>query len=81
MITCRELCELLIDFVADELPPDHRAHVEQHLKRCPPCVAYLETYKLTIQLTRKLPCQPLPDGLKERLRQALEDIRRQQPPA
>ena len=80
MITCRELAELLIDFVSDELPPEHRTHVEQHLKRCPPCVVYLETYQLTIRLTRKLQCHPLPEHLADRLRRALEEIRKCEPP-
>ena len=75
IMTCRELTELLIDFVADELPPEHRAHLEQHLLQCPPCTAYLDTYKTTIQLTRQLPCVPLPPELAARLRQALQEIR------
>ena len=61
MITCRELVELLIDFVSDELPEGHRARVEQHLAHCPPCVAYLESYQLTIKMTRRLPATPLPE--------------------
>ncbi len=77
MMTCRELTELLIDFVSGELQPEHRERVEQHLKRCPPCVAYLKTYELTIQLTRRLPCQPLPPQLKERLQVALQEIRKE----
>jgi len=77
MITCRELTEFLIDFVSDELPLEHRAHIEQHLKRCPPCVAYLESYQLTIKMTRQLPAAPLPEELAKRLRAALEEIRRE----
>lgn len=74
MITCRQLVELLIDFVSDELPPDHRAQVEQHLRDCSPCVAYVESYQLTIRLTRQLPCEPLPPDVAGRLRAALEAI-------
>jgi anti-sigma factor RsiW len=74
MITCRELAEFLIDFVSDELPPEHRRRIEQHLNRCPPCVTYLETYQLTIKLTRKLPCKPLPPQLAQKLRMVLEEI-------
>lgn len=77
MITCRELVEFLIDFVSNELPPEHRARVEQHLKRCPPCVTYVETYQLTIRLTRQLPCKPMPPELVQRLREVLEKIREQ----
>ncbi len=77
MINCRELAELLIDFVSDELPAEHRARIEQHLKLCPPCVAYLESYRITIRLTKRLPCAPLPPELEKRLRAALEELRRE----
>lgn len=80
MITCRELAELLIDFLADELPPEHKERIESHLRCCPPCVTYVETYQLTIQLTRRLPSAPLPPELEARLRQALESLRRQGDP-
>jgi anti-sigma factor RsiW len=73
MITCRQLVELLIDFVAGELDEERRQNIEQHLRRCPPCVTYLETYQITIRLTRKLPEAPLPPQLIERLRTILEE--------
>ena len=72
MITCREIAELLLDFVEGELPPQMAEHIQQHLEWCPPCVTYLETYRATIRLTRQLPAEPLPEALKERLRAALE---------
>jgi anti-sigma factor RsiW len=50
-MTCRELVELLIDFVSDELPAEHRLRIEQHLRRCPPCEAYLASYQMTIRPT------------------------------
>lgn len=78
MMTCRELAELLIDFVSGEMQEDHRRRVEQHLRCCPPCVHYVETYQLTIRLTRQLPCQPMPPALAERLRHALAEIRTNQ---
>lgn len=78
MITCRQLVELLIDYVSGELPPEHQERIQQHLRDCPPCEVYVSTYRLTIQLTRKLPCQPLPTHLAERLREALEAIRKEQ---
>jgi anti-sigma factor RsiW len=75
--SCKEIVELLIDFVADELPPEHRSLVEKHLCCCPPCHAYLETYQITIKLTRRLPCQPMPDSLVERLQAVVEAVRRE----
>jgi anti-sigma factor RsiW len=76
-MTCKELCELLIDFVSDDLSPEHRQLVEHHLKCCPPCVAYFESYQATIKLTRKLPCTPPPPQLIERLRAAAQQIKEQ----
>lgn len=79
MITCRELVELLIDFVSDELPAEHRQRIEQHLGNCPPCHAYLESYRITIRLSRQLPASPLPAELAERLRAVLEELQKEQP--
>jgi anti-sigma factor RsiW len=76
MITCRQLIEFLIDYVSGEMHPDHRALVDKHLRGCPPCVSYVETYQLTIKMTRQLPCAPIPDGLRERLLASFQEIRR-----
>jgi anti-sigma factor RsiW len=80
MITCKQLAEFLIDFVSGELEPEHQERIERHLQLCPPCVTYLETYKLTIRLTRKLPDKPLPPELVQQLRALLErECRRSDP--
>lgn len=71
-MTCQELVDLLCDFIAEELSPERRAHIEQHLQKCPPCVVFVETYRLTIHLTRKLPCTELPPHLAQRLQAALQ---------
>jgi anti-sigma factor RsiW len=69
-MNCRELAELLIDYVAGELAAEQAEHIRRHLAECPPCVCYVETYALTIQLSRRLPPVAPPDRLLERLRQA-----------
>lgn len=76
MITCRELAELLIDFLGDELPADHRRLIEEHLCGCTPCVTFVETYQITIRLTRKLPRPDLPAEFAQRLRRVLEHAAR-----
>lgn len=52
MISCREVFDFLIDYVSDELPQQTRAEFERHLAVCPPCVAYLNSYRDTIRLAR-----------------------------
>ena len=76
-MNCRELTEVLLDYITGELSEEHRDRIEKHLVRCPPCVTFVETYQVTIKLTRQLPQAPLPPELKERLQAALREIRRE----
>ena len=71
MLTCRQLAEALLEFLEGALPPEHAEQIQQHLGSCPPCVVFLETYRITITLTRRLPSHALPPDLERRLRQAL----------
>jgi len=71
MISCRELVEFLCDYLSDELSPERRDHVDQHLNHCPSCAAYVESYTIVIQLTRTLPPAPLPPTLAQRWADAL----------
>jgi anti-sigma factor RsiW len=72
MITCRELTELLMEFVSGELPPERHEHIEKHLHLCSPCMILVETYRYTITLSRNLPRQPLPPACEQRLRAAVK---------
>jgi anti-sigma factor RsiW len=77
-MTCRELTELLLDFVAGELADEQVQRMQEHLDSCPPCLTILTTYRLTIQLGRKLPCKPLPTPCEQRLRTAVAEQWKQQ---
>jgi anti-sigma factor RsiW len=78
MITCRDCAELLFDFTSDNLPPEYRMHVEQHLTLCSSCVAYLESYRLTIEMARQLRRLPLPANLARQLQALLKESQRSQ---
>jgi anti-sigma factor RsiW len=78
-MTCRELANLLIDYVSGELPAEHRERLDHHLSKCPPCVTYVKTYTLTIKLTRQLPDEPLPPQLVDRLKVMLSQICQERP--
>lgn len=71
-MTCQELADILLDYVAGELAQEHCAVIRSHLEACPECVHFVQTYQLTIQVTRRLPPAPLPDELLKRLQRALE---------
>ena len=79
-MNCRELAELLLDFLNNELPADFCERIRQHLAECPPCVIYLETYQITIKLSRQLTPPKLPEGLAQRLQAMLKQhLQAQQP--
>lgn len=60
---------LLADFIDQELSPDERQLVEDHLRDCPVCADLAESYRNVIDLAHCLPVLPLPVGLMEKLRQ------------
>jgi anti-sigma factor RsiW len=72
-MTCRELADLLVDYLAGELAGERCALIRSHLDSCPHCVHFVATYQVTIQITRQLPPAPAPDRLLERLKKALEN--------
>ena len=72
-MTCRELAERLLDFLAGELEADLCSHIRAHLDDCPHCVTYVETYQITVKLTRQLPASPPPPELLRRLEEALKN--------
>jgi hypothetical protein len=71
-VTCREVAELLVDFVEGALPEMQMLMVQRHICACPPCMFYMETYQTTIEVTRALPEEPLPPEFEARLRSVLE---------
>lgn len=73
MITCRELAELLMDFVSDQLPAERQRSIEQHLDRCSQCLAYVESYRILLVVSRRLPAAPLPPRLEQRLQTILRE--------
>jgi anti-sigma factor RsiW len=52
-MTCRELADFLMEYLDEELPPDVRLEFDRHLALCPNCVAYVKTYRTTIELGRR----------------------------
>ncbi len=72
-MTCRELADILSDYLAGELAQEHCATIRSHLDACPHCVHFVETYQITIQVSRQLPTAPLPAELLERLQRSLEE--------
>ena len=52
-LTCRQETDFLARYLAAELHGKTLEAFEHHLTLCPDCVAFIETYKATIALTRE----------------------------
>jgi hypothetical protein len=50
--TCNREVEFIADYLSSCLDHQQQAAFETHLKACSDCVAFLQTYKKTVELTR-----------------------------
>ena len=48
-LTCKELVELVTDYLDGSLPADQLGRFEEHLVYCGPCVTHLEQMRATIR--------------------------------
>lgn len=65
---CQHALDLLVDYLSGDLPSEIRSELEIHFRDCSPCTAYLQTYRLTVSMTRQLPLEaPLPPEFEARL--------------
>jgi len=70
-MTCRELIEVLAEYLEQSLPADVAASLERHLDDCAPCRAYLATYERSRALGADAQRLDMPDEMKDRLRRFL----------
>lgn len=74
-IECRQIAELLADYLDGTLPKATRELIDWHIESCAPCVAFVNTYRGTVSAARRLRDVPIPSELKQRL---LDVVRRAQ---
>jgi anti-sigma factor (TIGR02949 family) len=70
-VSCRELIAVLDDYLEGTLAADLRRELERHLAECPPCRAYLATYRRTREVAAAAANVVVPEELKARLRRLL----------
>jgi anti-sigma factor RsiW len=75
-LACREVVELLSDYLEGALPAVERARVEAHLETCPECVAYHDQLRATIGALGRLREDEVPVRVLERLMAAFRGWRR-----
>lgn len=66
-LTCKELVEVVTDYLEGRLPAHERSRFEEHLRDCPGCAAYLDQLRQTIRLTRALREEHIPPRVRDEL--------------
>ena len=66
-VRCREILDLLADYLDGSLPPETARSLEAHLEGCAPCIAFVNTYRGTVDAVRRLSESELPPELRDRL--------------
>ena len=66
-IGCPECMDLLADYVDGVLPREQAELLEWHIEGCTPCVAFVNTYKGTVDAAKRLRETVLPPELREQL--------------
>lgn len=72
MLTCRDVGQLLYDYVEKLLEPSVQQALEAHLADCPGCRAFIKTYQQTIHLSHELKDEDLPAELRQKLQRFIE---------
>ena len=75
-LTCKEVVELVTDYLEGALSTEDRLDFERHLVWCSWCRDYLDHVRTTIELTGKPDEREPPSPLREQLLEAFRDWRR-----
>ncbi len=60
-VACRELVELVTEYLEGALPPDEVLAVEAHLAGCEGCERYVDQMRATVRALGSVPVDVLPD--------------------
>ena len=72
-LTCKEVVEIVSDYLEGALSAEDRERFDAHLSVCDGCTSYVEQMRETIRLTGMLTEEQVPVEQRERLRQAFRD--------
>jgi hypothetical protein len=79
MICCKECIDLLYDYFEGSLNQETTKSLEEHFEECPPCIAFLNTYKSTTLLCRDTLNQiEIPDEVRHTLQSFLKEQKSEQ---
>jgi hypothetical protein len=75
-LSCRELVELVTDYLEGALPGDEQARFQAHLEACDPCVDYIEQIRLTVRAAGRVEEEDLDPAWRDALLAEFRDWKR-----
>ena len=75
-ITCKELVELVTEYLDDRMPAAQRLRFEEHIAFCSPCGVYLEQMRQTIAVAGALREDDLDQQSRDAMLNVFKDFRR-----
>jgi anti-sigma factor RsiW len=66
-LTCRELVELVTDYLEGVLPESERARFAEHIDCCGWCLKYTAQIRETVQVVGELPPEPVAPEVEQHL--------------
>ena len=67
-VVCRDVVEVVNDYLEDAMSPEERAAFEQHLHACPWCLTYLNQIRASSSFVRRVTASELPQAFESSLR-------------
>ena len=77
MLNCREVVQLVTEYLEDTMAPETRLRFERHIAVCPPCRGFLGQMRETLRVTGELTEESLSPEARETLLDAFRNWRRE----
>jgi anti-sigma factor RsiW len=69
-LACKELVEIITDYLEGTLPGRDRSRFEAHILTCPPCREYVEEMRTTLRLAGRLTVESISPAARDELLRA-----------
>jgi Putative zinc-finger len=77
--TCKEITDLIFGYLNDTLSRSVKRDFQRHLRVCPDCVNFLNTYKKTVATSRSLRSEEIPANVRDNILDFLRKRNRKSP--
>lgn len=72
-LTCRDISQIVTDFLEGAMSATDRERFEYHLSLCPDCVRYVGQMRTTVATLGRVPDEPIPAEIEQKLLERFRD--------